>query len=270
MAPRNWPVAPACHDTWLGNAARRDVPREVIAEITRQHGIISDSFEILNKSEEITDPDGKSFFLLSPAASGDHAREMVLMTYVFNAGTGYGKAGKLPTDFPDTPYSAAEIRRIISRQNANSWSYFRDVRFVHRNGARLVATPNGILMGLGGNWIQRQFSQQGGTAWGDIFMLNIGGTGDAAQQLRQIVESGHTWCTDENGRAFEGNLDLDRVLHHEELHSQQWAAKGYARMLRDYSWEIIRERAFGRTNRLEADAGLSDGGYQADRAWIPL
>jgi len=254
MAPRNRPV----------------VPREVIAEITRQHGIISDSFEILEKSEEIKDPDGKSFFLLSPAASGDHAREMVLMTYVFNAGTGYGKAGKLPTDFPDTPYSAAEIRRIISRQNANSWSYFRDVRFVHRNGARLVATPNGILMGLGGNWIQRQFSQQGGTAWGDIFMLNIGGTGDAAQQLRQIVESGHTWCTDENGRAFEGNLDLDRVLHHEELHSQQWAAKGYARMLRDYSWEIIRERAFGRTNRLEADAGLSDGGYQADRAWIPL
>jgi hypothetical protein len=56
------------------------------------------------------------------------------------------------------------------------------------------------------------------------------------------------------------------VLHHEELHSQQWATKGYARMLRDYSWEIIRERVFGRTNRLEADAGLSDGGYPADRA----
>ena len=266
MAPRNRPVTPAYHDTWLGNAAPRDVPREVIAEITRQHGIIPDSFEILEKSEEIKDPDGKSFFLLPSAASGDHAREVVLMTYVFNAGTGYGKAGKRPTDFPDTPYTAAEIRRIIDRQNANSWSYSRDVRFVHRNGGRLVATPNGILMGLGGNWIQRQFSQQGGTAWGDIFMLNIGGSTDPAQQLRQIVRSGHAWCTDENGRAFEGNLDLDRVLHHEELHSQQWATKGYARMLRDYSWEIIRERVFGRTNRLEADAGLSDGGYQVDRA----
>jgi len=266
MAPRNRPVTRPYHDKWLGNAARRDVPPEVIGEIARRHGIVPDSFEVLEKSEEIKDPDGKTFFLLPPAATGDHTREVVLMTYVFNAGTGYGKAGSQPSDFPETPYSAAEVRRIINRQNANSWSYSRDVRFVHRNGARLVATPNGILMGLGGNWIQRQFSQQGGTAWGEIFMVNIGGTTDPAQRLRQIIRSGHAWYTDENGRALEGNLDLDRVLHHEELHSQQWAAKGYPRMLREYSWEIIRERVFGRTNRLEEDAGLSDGGYPADRA----
>jgi hypothetical protein len=266
MAPRNRPVARTYHDKWLENAACRKVSPKVIDEIARRHDIIPDSFEVLEKSEEITDPDGKTFFLLPPAATGDDAREVVLMTYVFNAGTGYGKAGKHATDFPETPYSAAEIRRIINRQSANSWSYSRDVRFVHRNGARLVATPNGVLMGVGGNWIQRQFSQQGGTAWGDIFMVNIGGTIDPAQQLRQIVRSGHAWCTDEKGRPFEGNLDLDRVLHHEELHSQQWASKGYARMLRDYSREIIRERVFGRTNRLEADAGLSDGGYPADRA----
>jgi hypothetical protein len=266
MAPRNPQVARTYHDTWLGNAARREVPAEVIAEIARRHGIVPAGFEILEKSEEIKDPDGKSFFLLPAAASADHAREMVLMTYVFNAGTGYGKAGMQPTDFPDTPYSASEVRRIIDRQKANGWSYSRDVRFVHRNGARLVATPNGILMGLGGNWIQRQFSQQGGTAWGDIFMVNIGGSIDPAQRLRQIVRSGHAWCTDENGRAIESNLDLDRVLHHEELHCQQWAAKGYPRMLRDYSWEIIRERVFGGTNRLEEEAGLSDGGYPAVRA----
>jgi hypothetical protein len=266
MAPGNRPVTRTYHDKWLENAARRKVPPEVVGEIARRHGIIPDSFEVLEKLEEIKDPDGKTFFLLPSAASGDHSREVVLMTYVFNAGTGYGKAGKRPTDFPETPYSAAEIQRIINRQSANSWSYARDFRFVHRNGARLVATPNGILMGLGGNWMQRQFSQQGGTAWGDIFMLNVGGTTDPAQQLRQIVRSGHAWGTDENGRAFEGNLDLDRVLHHEELHSQQWATKGYARMLRDYSWEIIRERVFGRTNRLEAGAGLSDGGYPANRA----
>jgi hypothetical protein len=266
MAPRNRPVAQTYHDKWLGNAARHDVPPDVIGEVARRQGIVPDSFEVLEKLEEIKDPDGKTFFLLPPTASGDHAREVVLMTYVFNAGTGYGKAGTRPTDFPETAYSAAEVRRIINRQNANSWSYSRDVRFLHRNGARLVATPNGILMGVGGNWIQRQFSQQGGTAWGDIFMLNIGGTIDPAQQLRQIIGSGHAWCTDESGRAFEGNLDLDRVLHHEELHSQQWAAKGYARMLRDYSWEIVRERVFGRTNRLEEDAGLSDGGYPAVRA----
>jgi hypothetical protein len=266
MAPRNRPVAQTYHDQWLENAACLKVSPEVTDEIARRHGIVPDSFGVLEKAEEITDPDGKAFFLLPPDANGDYAREAVLMTYIINAGTGYGNAGTQFTEFPATPYSATEVRRIINRQNANSWSYARDVRFVHRNGARLVATPNGILMGLGGNWIQRQFSQQGGTAWGDIFMVNVGGATDPAQRLRQVVRSGHTWYTDAHGRAVEGNLNLDRVLHHEELHSQQWAAKGYPRMLRDYGWEIIRERVFGRTNRLEADAGLSDGGYQADRA----
>jgi hypothetical protein len=52
------------------------------------------------------------------------------------------------------------------------------------------------------------------------------------------------------------------VLHHEERHGRQWAAKGHAGMLRDYGWELFRELVFGRTNRLEEDAGLSDGGYR--------
>ncbi len=108
-----------------------------------------------------------------------------------------------------------------------------------------------MLMGLGGNLIQRQFSRRGGTAWGDVFMVNMGYLTDPAQRLRQIVRSGRA-----------GNLDLDRLLHHEERHSQQWAAKGYAGMLRDYSRELIREWVFGKTNRLEEDAGLSDGGYR--------
>ena len=107
-----------------------------------------------------------------------------------------------------------------------------------------------MLMGLGGNWIQRLFSQQGGTAWGEIFMVNVSTT-DPAEELRRIVRS---------GRAH--NLDLDRVLHHEERHSRQWAARGYAGMLRDYSWELVRELVFGKANRLEEDAGLSDGGYR--------
>jgi hypothetical protein len=33
-------------------------------------------------------------------------------------------------------------------------------------------------------------------------------------------------------------------------------------MLRDYGWELFRELAFGKANRLEEDAGLSDGGYR--------
>jgi hypothetical protein len=54
---------------------------------------------------------------------------------------------------------------------------------------------------------------------------------------------------------------LDRVLHHEELHSQQWAAKGHAGMITAYIWEVVRDKVFGKSNRLEEDAGLCDGGY---------
>jgi hypothetical protein len=107
-------------------------------------------------------------------------------------------------------------------------------------------------MGLGGNWVQRQFSQRGGTAWGDIFMVNMGKVADPTKPLRRIVESGRAWH----------RLDLDRVLHHEERHCRQWAAKGYVGMLRDYGRELVREAVFGATNRLEEDAGLSDGGYR--------
>jgi hypothetical protein len=255
VTDENWQTmeADGYFKKWLENAERRGVPSGVADEIARRHAITPESFRILEKMDEINDPDGKSFFLIPPGTSGHDARTATLMTYIVNAGTGYGRAGKRPTDFPDTPYSAAEITRIIKRQKANPWSYSRDVRFVHRNGGRLVTTPNGMLMGLGGNWIQRPFSQRGGTTWGDIFMVNTCKVADPAERLRRIVRSGHAW----------GNLDLDRVLHHEERHSRQWAAKGYAGMLRDYGWELVRELVFGTTNRLEEDAGLSDGGYKA-------
>src|SRR6201998_2163872 len=243
---------------WLDNAERRGVPSDVVVEIARRHAIAPKSFQILEKMEEINDPDGKSYFLIPPRTGGHDVRKATLMTYIVNAGTDYGKAGKRPTDFPATPYSATEVARIIDRQMANRWSYSRDVRFVDRNGGRLVTTPNGMLMGLGGNWIQRQFSQRGGTTWGDIFMINIGDGTDPAERLRRIVRSGHT-C----------NLDLNRVLHHEERHSRQWAARGHAGMLRDYSWELVRELVFRKPNRLEEDAAPSDGGYRWTKALIP-
>jgi len=248
---------------WLQNAERQGVPSEVITEIARQHGITPESFTILGQFTEIKDPDGKSFFLIAPGTSGDGARKATLMTYIINAGTDYGKAGKQPTDFPETPYSAAEVRRIINRQKANRWSYDQDVGFVDRHGGRLVTTPNGMLMGLGGNRIQQQFSREGGTAWGDIFMVNVDDSIGANHRLRQIVESGHAWYPGGDGTPVESNLALDRVLHHEELHCRQWAAKGHAGMITAYLWEVIRDKVFGKMNRLEADAGLSDGGYKA-------
>jgi hypothetical protein len=249
--------------SWRGNAERRGVVAHVIADITRRHDISPESFRVLGNMAEIKDPKGKSFFLIPPGARGDDAREAALMCYILNAGTDYGRAGKRPTDFPPTPYCAAEVARIMNRQNANRWSYTRDVGFVHRNGGRLVATPNGILMGLGGNWIQRQFSQRGGTTWGDIFMVNMGRLTDPAEQLRRVIRSGHAWHLDRSGMPRQGGLDLDRVLHHEERHCQQWADRGYVGMLRDYGVELFRELLFGATNRLEEDAGLADGGYRA-------
>ena len=233
---------------WLDNAVRRGVAAEVVAGVAPH--VPPGGFRLLERMEEIRDPQGKSFFLVPRSTRGDDARDAVLLTYVLNAGTGYGATGGPPTDFPETPYSVAEVWRISNRQSRNSWSYTRDVAFVHRNGGRLVTTPNGMLMGVGGNWIQRQFSRRGGTTWGDIFMVNAGRIADPAERLRRIIASRRS------------DLDLDRVLHHEEIHCQQWAAKGYAGMIFDYGRELFRELVFDTTNRLEVGAGLSDGGYR--------
>src|SRR3974390_2864344 len=88
---------------WLENAERRGMPEHVVAEIARRHTVTPESFEILEKLEEIKNPHGTSFFLLPPGTSGDDARKAALMTSIVNAGTDYGKAGKQPGDFPETP-----------------------------------------------------------------------------------------------------------------------------------------------------------------------
>jgi len=150
-------------------------------------------------------------------------------------------------------HDADEVQRIIDRQDANDWSYDDDVAFVDGNGGRLVTTPNGMLMGAGGNWLQDMYSQKAGTTWGDIFMVDIDDPKDAGQQLSNIVDSGHMWYADDNGKPYEGGLDLDRFLHHEERHSQQWADKGYVGMM----WDAITD-----SDGLEEDAGLSDAGYR--------
>ncbi len=237
---------------WLRNAERRGVGPDVVADIARRHAVDGGGFDALRGMEAIRDPGGKSFFLVPRGTPGGVVRRATLLTYILNAGTGYRVDGG-PGDFPATPYSAAEVARIAARQRANGWSYSRGVRFVDRNGGRLVTTPNGMLMGAGGNLIQRQFSRRGGTTWGDIFMLNMGGgrEADPAKQLRRVVRSGRAW-----------RLDLDRLLHHEERHARQWAARGYAGMVRDSGRELLRELVFRLPNRLEEEAGLSDGGYR--------
>jgi hypothetical protein len=242
---------------WLENAAHRAVSPEMIVEIAQRHDITPEGFEILEGMEQIQDPEGKSFFLIPEGTSGDDASKAVLMTYILNAGTDYDNAGEtsgVTNDFAETPYSADEVQRTIDRQESNDWSYDDDVAFVDGNGGRFVTTPNGMLMGAGGNWLQDGYSREAGTTWGDIFMVNIDDTDDAAQQLSDIVESGHAWdVDDDDGKAYERALDLDRFLHHEERHSQQWAENGYLSMIWEYAWNH---------DALEEDAGLSDGGYR--------
>jgi hypothetical protein len=236
---------------WLENAERQGVPPETIVDIARRHNITPSSFDVLNNMTRVKDPDGKSFFQIPKGTSGEDARKAVLMTYILNAGTDYGD--NPTTDFTPEPYSADQVQRIIDRQNANSWTYDEDVAFILNNDGALMTTPNGMLMGMGGNWVQDQFSWKGGTAWGDIFMENIDHGHNPAQQLQQIVESGKSWNVGADGVPRAGSLDLDRLLHHEEMHSRQWADKGYFGML----WAAMTD-----SDGIEREAGLGDGGYK--------
>jgi hypothetical protein len=246
------------YQEWLDNARRQGVPPEVIVDIARRHQITPESFNVLDRMEKITDEQGKSFFLMPPDTTGADARRAALMTYVLNAGTDYGE--RTAHDFEPTPYSADEVQRIIDRQEANSWSYDQDVGFVHENGGRLATTPNGMLMGLGGSQLQDFLSQGGGSTWGDVFMLNIDDPTDAAQQLRDVASSGRMWYPGTDGNGYEGNLDLDRILHHEERHSQQWQRYGYLGFIDAYATGKVVE--IFTDHPLEEDAGLSDGGYE--------
>ncbi|WP_239001664.1 MULTISPECIES: hypothetical protein [unclassified Mycobacteroides] len=243
---------------WLENAARQGVSPETIVDIARRHKITPESFKVLEGMEEIKDPDGKSFFLLPVGVSGDDARKATLMTYILNCGTDYGKGGE-KTDFEPTPYSANEVQRIIDRQAKNSWTYDDEVAGMTYGGGRVVTAPNGMLMALGGGWQQDAFTQGGGTTYGDMFKVNIDHSSDPSEQLRRIIRGGVMWYGND-GNPHPGQLDLDRILHHEERHSQQWAANGRASMVAQQAWELANGRD-QETNKFEKDAGLSDGGY---------
>jgi hypothetical protein len=243
---------------WIENAKRQHVPPVTLVDIAKRHNLTPQSFDVLNKMKKVTDKQGKSFFLLTPGTTGDDARNAALMTYILNCGTDYGEDA--PHDFAPTPYSADEVQRIIDRQNANSWSYDHDVAFVQGNGGRLMATPNGMLMGCGGNWLQDIYSEGGGSTWGDIFMMNIDDPSDPGATLEKVAGSGHMWYPQPGGEGAEGSLDLDRILHHEERHSQQWQRYGYIGFLDAYATGKLVE--IFTDHPLEKDAGLSDGGYR--------
>lgn len=247
---------------WLQNAADNDVPPETIVEIARQQNISPASFDVLKGLERVTndnqndDPkDDTDYFMLPENVTAEQARQAALMTYIFNAGTGYGSSrGNANNDFAETPYSAAEVQRIKDRQEANSWSY--DL-LEHATGS-FAATPNGMVMGVGGELIQQTVSQQAGTCVGDVFAVNMDHPpGAAAEELRKIIQTGTpAWQSDDGKVHRNVDLDLDRVLHHEERHSQQWAQKGFLKFVQEYFTPTGAEH-----NPFETNAGAGDGGY---------
>lgn len=117
-----------------------------------------------------------------------------------------------------------------------------------------------MLMGLGGNLIEDPLSQQGGSTYGDVFVVNIDNPEDPAEQLRTIIKSGRMWYDGDDG-PFRGALDLDRILHHEERHSQQWAQLGFKNFVEQYGQKMLEEPVTGSRNPFEDNAGASDGGY---------
>ena len=251
--------ASALHRKWLANAERRRVDPATIDAIGAHWRLGPEGFAALASMVELTDPHGKSFFLLPADTTAARARAAALQTCLLNAGTGYGDAGA-PTDFAPTAYSLGELRRVAARQQANRWSYGA-VRPLLGSGGALVATPNGILMGLGGSGPQTRFVRRGGTTYGDLFLINLDPRLGAGWQLRVIVESGRMWYRGD-GAPVRGGLDLDRILHHEERHCRQWARLGPVRMVGAYLGAEARARWSGGVNRFEAEAGLADGGYR--------
>lgn len=155
---------------------------------------------------------------------------------------------------------------------ANDWSY-EGVTVVHLSGGRLATTPNGMLMGVPG---AVQLSANGGTTYGDIFMVTEI-DGSPTEALTEIIQSG--------GSAIQaGQTDLDRLLRHEEEHSRQWAALGpvvFPVAYADEATEVVVhvgvhdgwgpfdypyiyptiEEGSPCDNAFEEGAGFADGGY---------
>lgn len=207
-------------------------PSDVVSR-AQQEGVTASTFDKLDGLEIVRGEDGHPFFLLD----GSHdARDIARLTELIN--------GRQPS-FSDP------------RRDDNDWSYDgplwfdSDAELVANNGGALIATPEGTLMAAPGPSsigipnITDLFSSKGGTTWGEIFVTQ-GSNDDPQQRLRDIVTDGEL-----NG------VDLTQLLGHERIHSEQWAAYGYARFI----YEYLREGSDGCHNRFEEEAGWEAGGY---------
>ncbi|MPZ52356.1 MAG: hypothetical protein GEU79_06410 [Acidimicrobiia bacterium] len=239
---------------WVAWTLANGLTPSELVDRARQEGVDADTFDVVDGLTVVRDPQARPYLVIEDA--GD-AREIVRLNELLFGGA--------PSENDD-------------RRDENSWSFDEDVYLVLHTGGALIATPEGILMGIGGNPIVDWFSAKGGTTWGEIFMLN-GDPDDPVQELIDIIESGSTHS--------DGDPTLDRLLHHERIHSEQWARYGYLDFIARYldastdvelhtrwvpwpipfgswvSYPVIVERD-PCLNEYEQEAGLDDGGYDCD------
>ena len=139
------------------------------------------------------------------------------------------------------------------RRDANSWTFDTwfgdgDIDLVLDDGAALAATPHGIFMAVGEDRLMPSttdlFAYEGGTMWGEIFMVNDESS-DPAARLRDMVEN-------DTKDPPDSIHPLWRVLRHEEVHAQQWARYGYSGFIARYLWHNPWTRAVTRWRKRPA------------------
>jgi len=249
-------------DDWEANLTAAGIPVSEVVKIVREQHLTPDSFNVLNGLTQYTAPNGEEYFLVKPGMSAADVAKAALMTYIFNPGAAqdYTAAGG---QYPATPYSNDEIERIKQRQQANAWSYLSLAKMIGGERA-LVTTPYGTLMGVGSGWGWGALSEREGSTYGDVFLINIDhpANNDGATVLNNIIQGGKAPdVTDSRGRT-PGGVDLNVTLHHEEIHSQQYARDGLSGFAVRYGAEAAIAGGDAGKMSLEIEAGLKDGGYE--------
>jgi len=197
----------ALYREWVERLVGMGLSTDQIVDRAEQEEVGSDTFDDLEGLEVMRDPQGRPFVLLD---DDEGAADIARVVEILNGGQ---------PSVTDT------------RRSNNEWTYDgflttsdSDVEFVLDNGGAIVATPEGTVMaapGPGGvlpNPVDL-FSSRGGTTWMEMFVLN-GSYDDPAGHLRDIIERG---SLDE---ASYSSDDLEWLLRHEWIHSEQWAEYG--------------------------------------------
>ncbi|WP_052327904.1 hypothetical protein [Serinicoccus marinus] len=205
--------------------------------LAQQEGVDDRTFDLLEELEVMRDPDGRAYFLIT-TKHGEDARRIAELTELLAGGE---------------PSSNAW------RRDANSWTFDTwfgdgDIDLVLDDGAALAATPHGIFMAVGEDRLMPSttdlFAYEGGTMWGEIFMVNDESS-DPAARLRDMVEN-------DTKDPPDSIHPLWRVLRHEKVHAQQWARYGYSGFIARYLWHNPLDPC---GHPMEEEAGFEDGGY---------